>query len=75
MQKRSLKIVGHATSVALEPEFWVGLKDIASQKNLSLSSLISTLDSHPDTFPCKNLASRLRIFVLNYYKNLSCQKV
>ncbi len=71
MQKRSLKIAGHATSIALEPEFWEALKDIAHQKNLSLPSLIATLDSHHDPFLCKNLASQLRVFVLNHYKKAS----
>jgi predicted DNA-binding ribbon-helix-helix protein len=67
MQKRSLKIAGHATSIALEPEFWEALKDIAHQKGLSLPSLVATLDNNQDTFLRKNLASQLRVFVLNHY--------
>ena len=69
MQKRSLKIAGHATSIALEAEFWEALKEIAAQKNLSLPSLIATLDHSSTTFIRKNLASQLRVFVLHHYKN------
>ena len=65
MQKRSLKIAGHATSVALEPKFWQALENIASQRQISLSTLIATIDSQKEASSGRNLASQLRVFVLN----------
>ncbi|RZI46465.1 ribbon-helix-helix domain-containing protein [Candidatus Finniella inopinata] len=70
MQKRSLKIAGHATSVALEPEFWQALEDIARLQKTSLSALIATIDRQKEAAMGRNLASQLRVFVLNSYRNL-----
>ena len=70
MQKRSLKIAGHATSVALEPEFWQALEDIARRQKISLSALIATIDRQKEVASGCNLASQLRVFVLN-----ECQKL
>ena len=60
MQKRSLKIAGHATSVALEPEFWKALENIADQRQLSLSALIATIDRQKEASLGRNLASQLQ---------------
>jgi predicted DNA-binding ribbon-helix-helix protein len=62
MEKRSLKIAGHATSVSLEPEFWQALEDIARHKNTSLPALIADIDK---TKSAGNLSSAIRIFILN----------
>ena len=70
MQKRSLKIAGHATSVALEPEFWKALENIADQRQLSLSALIATIDRQKEASLGRNLASQLRVFALNDCKGL-----
>ena len=37
MKKRSVTLKGHATSITLEDEFWVILKQIASDKNQSIA--------------------------------------
>lgn len=69
MKKKSLKIAGHATSLALETEFWEALKDIAIKKGVSIASLIVSIDSNSNNFSHKNLASEIRVFILNHYKN------
>ena len=65
--KRSIVIGGHKTSVSLEDAFWRGLKEIASGRNLTLSELVSTIDSDRST---GNLSSAIRLFVLDYYRTL-----
>ncbi|ESQ75114.1 ribbon-helix-helix domain-containing protein [Asticcacaulis sp. AC402] len=45
LKKRSVNLAGHATSVALEPEFWVVLETIAKERRISLAALIAELDS------------------------------
>ncbi|ESQ86880.1 hypothetical protein ABAC460_21930 [Asticcacaulis sp. AC460] len=45
LKKRSVNLAGHATSVALEPEFWVVLENIAKERRISLAALIAELDS------------------------------
>jgi predicted DNA-binding ribbon-helix-helix protein len=65
MQKRSLTIAGHATSIALEPEFWSGLEDMARERNLPLAMLIRAIDEARDT---PNLSSATRLAVLRWYQ-------
>ena len=71
MQKRSLKIAGHATSVALEPEFWHALKEIAVVQEISL---FASIDQQRLAAESCNLASQLRVFVLRYYQNISLRQ-
>ena len=42
--KRSLQLSGHATSLALEPEFWAVLERMAAAEKLSLPALIVRID-------------------------------
>jgi predicted DNA-binding ribbon-helix-helix protein len=64
--KRSIVIAGHKTSVSLEDAFWKGLKEIASGRDLTLSDLVSTIDSERRH---GNLSSAIRLFVLNHYRS------
>lgn len=45
LRKRSVNLAGHATSVALEPEFWAVLESIAKERRISLAALIAELDT------------------------------
>jgi predicted DNA-binding ribbon-helix-helix protein len=44
LKKRSLLLAGHATSLALEPEFWAVLDAMAAAVGLSLAALIASID-------------------------------
>ena len=44
LSKRSLRLAGHATSLALEPEFWRVLEDMAQARGVSLSALVREID-------------------------------
>lgn len=63
--KRSIVIAGHKTSVSLEDAFWVGLKDIAARRDLTLSDMVATIDQDRRH---GNLSSAIRLFVLDYYR-------
>lgn len=63
MQKRSVRIAGHETSLSLEPEFWDELKRVAADRGISMNQLVSEIDKGR----AGNLSSALRVFVL---KNL-----
>jgi len=63
--KRSVVVAGHKTSVSLEDAFWKGLKEIASERDLTLSELIGAIDSEREY---GNLSSALRLFVLSFYR-------
>ena len=45
MQKRSLSIAGHRTSIALEAEFWAGLEAMAAERHLTMASLVREIDA------------------------------
>ena len=44
LKKRSVLLSGHATSIALEPEFWAVLDEMAQARGLSLAALIVAID-------------------------------
>lgn len=62
--KRSFSLAGHRTSVALEPEFWDALDEIARARGTILSALVAELDA--ERLPDQPLASGLRIFALHH---------
>lgn len=64
--KRSIVIANHKTSVSLEDAFWKGLKDIASDRDVTLSDLVATIDTEREH---GNLSSAIRLFVLDHYRN------
>ena len=63
--KRSIVIAGHKTSVSLEDAFWTSLKEIAGGRQVTLSDLVSTIDSERQH---RNLSSAIRLFVLDHYR-------
>ena len=44
MIKHSLTINGHRTSISLEEPFWQALREMAEQRQLPLSQLVSEID-------------------------------
>ena len=63
--KRSIIIAGHKTSVSLEDAFWKGLKEIAGNRDTTLSNLVAEIDSYRRH---GNLSSAIRLYVLNHYR-------
>ena len=64
--KRSIVVAGHKTSVTLEDAYWKSLKEIASGRNMTVSSLVTAVDSER---PQSNLSSAIRLFVLDFYRD------
>ena len=64
--KRSIVVADHKTSVTLEDAFWNSMKEIASGRNITLSDLVTTIDSERRQ---GNLSSAIRLFVLDFYRN------
>ena len=63
LRKRSVLLSGHATSIALEPEFWAVLEEMAKARGLSLAGLIGAIDGERGARP---LASACRVSALNH---------
>jgi len=66
--KRSIVLAGHKTSVSLEDAFWKGLKEIADDRDITLSDLVSSIDTDRQH---GNLSSAIRLFVLDYFRSRS----
>ncbi len=63
--KRSMRIAGHRTSLALEQEFWAALEKIARARSMTLPVLIASIDeARGKNSPDASLASAVRVFVL-----------
>ena len=63
LRKRSVVLAGHATSVALEPEFWAVLDRIAARRSLSKAQLLADIDAGRGRRP---LASACRLLALSW---------
>ena len=63
LKKRSVLLSGHATSIALEPEFWAVLNAMAEQRGSSLAALIVSIDRGREGRP---LASACRVAALKH---------
>jgi predicted DNA-binding ribbon-helix-helix protein len=63
LKKRSVLLAGHATSIALEPEFWAVLEQMAQTRGVSLASLIVSIDKGRGGGP---LASACRLAALRF---------
>jgi predicted DNA-binding ribbon-helix-helix protein len=64
--KRSIVIAGHKTSVSLEDQFWNSLKEIASERGMTVQELVRTIDGNRNH---TNLSSAIRLFVLGVYRD------
>jgi predicted DNA-binding ribbon-helix-helix protein len=63
LKKRSVLLSGHATSIALEPEFWTVLDAMAADRGSSLAALIVSIDRGRGPRP---LASACRVAALKH---------
>jgi len=63
LKKRSVTLSGHATSVALEIEFWAVLDVIAAATGLSQAGLMKRIDERRGRTP---LASACRLLALSW---------
>ncbi len=71
LEKRSLTLSGHATSLALEPEFWAVIDQVAKEERLSLARLIAQIDEQRVARePDQPLSSACRVFALQRIQKL-----
>lgn len=66
LEKHSITLMGHRTSISIEKEFWIELKHIAIIQNKSINQIVSSIDIEGHD----NLSSAIRVFILNYLKEV-----
>ncbi len=65
LTKRSLSIAGHRTSLALEPEFWAVLDEVAGRRGVPFAAVIREIDeARAAANPDQPLSSACRVFAL-----------
>ena len=60
LERRTLTVSGHRTSVALEPAFWEELAAIAGSRGLTIAALVTEIDARRQG----SLASAIRVYVV-----------
>jgi predicted DNA-binding ribbon-helix-helix protein len=63
---RFVRIDDRPTSLALEPEFWQYLREIACTRKVTMCRLYSVVNQHKGKEV--SLASALRVFVAQHYR-------
>jgi predicted DNA-binding ribbon-helix-helix protein len=63
LEKRSVSLAGHRTSLALEPEFWSALEQMAAERSVPLAALIRQIDEQRAG---SNLSSAVRVEILRW---------
>jgi predicted DNA-binding ribbon-helix-helix protein len=66
VEKRSLTIAGHRTSIAIETEFWAGVEAMALAGGTSIAAVIAEIDQEREV---PNLSSAVRLAVLAWYRD------
>jgi predicted DNA-binding ribbon-helix-helix protein len=62
--KHSFVIAGQKKSISLEEAVWRSLKEIATNRDVTLLDLLTNIASTEE----RNLSSAIRLFVLNFYR-------
>ncbi len=66
MKKISVSLSGHQTSVSLEDEFIIALREIATRRRVPIATMIAEIDATRKLGD--NLSSAIRVWILNYYR-------
>ena len=69
---RNITVLGHRTSVRLEPEMWTALRDISRREECRIHDLCSLIQlrKKPDT----SLTAAIRVFLMLYYRASSTEE-
>lgn len=63
---RNVTVAGHRTSVRLEPDMWVALKDICRRERASLHDICTAVAERKNSD--SSLTAAIRVFIMAYYR-------
>lgn len=66
--KRSIVLRGHKTSISIEDDFWSALKEMALERQQTLSAVVEAIDKQRHS---GSLSSAIRVFVVRHYRDMS----
>jgi predicted DNA-binding ribbon-helix-helix protein len=70
LKQRFVVIGDRRTSVSLEDDFWMSLRQIARGRQVTVSELVASLDAAREN---SNLSSAIRVFILDHYRAMAGQ--
>ncbi len=62
---RNVTVVGHRTSVRLEPNMWRALADICRRERQSVHEICTAIDGRREA---STLTAGLRVFIMEYFR-------
>jgi predicted DNA-binding ribbon-helix-helix protein len=65
VKRRGVRVAGHKTCVSIENEFWEELVEIAKERGVSPSDIVTSINANRGH---ANLSSAVRLFVLKRYQ-------
>lgn len=69
---RSVIILGKKTSIRLEPEMWLALKDVAARERCTVHNLCSIVQLRKNESTA--LTSAIRVFLMTYYQAAATER-
>ncbi len=72
LMSKNVTILGRRTSVRLEPEMWLALKDISRRERCSIHDICSLI--HVRKNPLTSLTAAIRVFLMLYYRAASTEE-
>jgi predicted DNA-binding ribbon-helix-helix protein len=63
--KRSVVVSGRRTAISLEDAFADGLREIAAERGVTMSALVSMIDNSRTQ---SNLSSAIRVFLFHHFR-------
>jgi predicted DNA-binding ribbon-helix-helix protein len=69
---RNVTVLGHRTSVRLEPEMWSAIKDISRRERCTVHELCSLIQLRK--LDITSLTAAIRVFIMLYYRAASTEE-
>ena len=68
---RNITVLGHRTSIRLEPEMWTSLREISTREKCTIHDLC-TVDSIRKS-PNTSLTAAIRVFIMLYFRSAATE--
>ena len=69
---RNITILGRRTSVRLEPEMWLALRDISKREKCNMHEICSLIYARKQ--PNTSLTAAIRVFLMLYYRSAATEE-
>ena len=68
---RNVVVGGRRTSVRLEALMWDSLRDIARERRMSVSDLVTKIDEQREA---SSLTAAIRVYIVGFYRNAASNR-